>query len=129
MRTLTPQHIVYLHRSIIQSSGGSFGIRDQSAIESAAAQPHMSFGETDLYPDLPSKAAAMAHTLISGHPFVDGNKRVGHAALEAMLVLNGHEISAEIDEQERVILAVASGTLSRDEFIDWIRSHTVKLER
>ena len=123
MRTLTAEHIVHLHRIIVQRTGGPLGIRDRAAIESAAAQPRMTFDGIDLYPTLPAKAAAMAHLLISNHPFVDGNKRVGHAALETMLVLNGLEINADIDEQETVILHVAAGDLSRERFIEWVQGH------
>ncbi len=75
MRTLTAEHIV-LHRIIVLRTGRSLGIRDRATIESAAAQPRMTFDGIDLYPTLAAKAAAMAHSLISGHPFVDGFKRV-----------------------------------------------------
>ena len=51
-----------------------------------------SFGGEELYPGLASKAAALGHSFIQNHPFVDGNKRVGHAAMEVFLLLNGHEI-------------------------------------
>lgn len=61
-------------------SGGASGIRDLGALESAVAQPHASFGGQDLYPDLITKAAALCFSLVMNHPFVDGNKRVGHAA-------------------------------------------------
>ena len=60
----------------------------------------MSFGGTELYPTLVEKAAALGFSLIKNHPFVDGNKRVGHAAMETFLVLNGHEIDAPVPEQE-----------------------------
>lgn len=126
MRILAAEQIVLLHRAIIRRTGGSFGIRDQATIETAVAQPRMSFAGTDLYASIAAKAAAMAHTLISGHPFVDGNKRIGHATLETTLVLNDLEISASVDEQERVVLAVAAGQMARDEFIAWVESHTVR---
>ena len=50
------------------------------------------------------------------HPFMDGNKRIGHAAMEVFLILNGLEINASVDEQEKIILAVASGELNRKAF-------------
>lgn len=70
------------------------------ALESATAQPRMTFGGEDLYPDFPAKAAALAFSLINNHPLVDGNKRIGHAALETLLVLNGFELDAGVDEAE-----------------------------
>jgi len=56
------------------------------------------------------------------HPFVDGNKRVGHAAMETFLILNGYEIISSVDEQERVMLELASGKVSRINFSDWLNN-------
>ncbi|HET6881540.1 MAG TPA: hypothetical protein VFI31_15360 [Pirellulales bacterium] len=53
--------------------------------------------------------------------WLDGNKQVGHAAMESFLVLNGHELSASTDEQEELILRLAAGELSREELTDWVR--------
>jgi death-on-curing protein len=78
-----------------------------------------------LYPTLVEKAAALGFSLIRNHPFVDGNKRIGHAALEVFLVLNGQQLDASVDDAERVILGVAAGTIGRDEFAAWIRQHLV----
>ncbi len=83
----------------------------------------MTFGGQDLYPDLVLKAAALGFSLICNHPFVDGNKRIGHAAMETFLLLNGLEIVAGVDEQERVILQVASGVMGRDALTAWLRAH------
>ncbi len=58
------------------------------------------------------------------HPFVDGNKRTGHAATETFLVLNRVEINASVDEQERVVLAIASGKLEREAFVEWLQRNT-----
>lgn len=62
-------------------------------------------------------------SLVSNHPFVDGNKRVAHAAMEAFLVLNGHEIHAALDEQEQLMLGLAAGRLAREELLVWLASH------
>ena len=81
---------------------------------SAVAQPEASFGGEELYPDLVSKAGALGHSLIRNHPFVDGNKRIGHAAIEVFLLLNGHEIDASVNDQEKIIIDVTSGKVSKD---------------
>ena len=73
-----------------------------------------------------AKAAALGHSLIQNHPFVDGNKRVGHAAMEVFLLLNGYEIDASTDDQERVILDVASGQMSGVELSEWLSHHIVE---
>ena len=68
-------------------------------------------------------AAALFESLIMNHPFVDANKRVGHAALETMLVLNGFELTASADEQEALFLNLASGAVTRSELSRWIETH------
>jgi death on curing protein len=124
MRFLTLIEVLELHRRVIEQSGGAFGIREVGLLESAIAQPRMTFGGEDLYPSLLEKAAALGFSIIMNHPFVDGNKRTGHAVTETFLVLNGMEIHAPVDEQERVILAIASGELGRETFLEWLKKNT-----
>ena len=83
----------------MSQSGRSAGLRDLAALESALAQPRMAFGDTDLYTSLEEKAAALGYSLISNHPFVDGNKRIGHAALETFLLLNGENSRRPLTKQ------------------------------
>ncbi|MBH0204207.1 MAG: type II toxin-antitoxin system death-on-curing family toxin, partial [Nitrospira sp.] len=90
-------------------TGGAVGIRDFGALESAVAQPRMTFAGKDLHPTIAGKAASLGFSLVQNHPFVDGNKRTGHAAVEVFLVLNGYELAATVDEQVGVILQIASG--------------------
>ncbi len=122
-RYLSLAEVLKLHGLIIAKSGGSDGLRDLGMLESALGQPRQTFGGEDLYPSLTSKAAALGFSLIMNHPFIDGNKRVGHAATEAVLMLNGFELGAEIDDAEAEILAVAAGQRTRDEFQAWIEKH------
>lgn len=124
IRYLTLIEVLELHRKILEQSGGAAGIPDIGLLESAIAQPRMTFGGEDLYPSLLEKAAALGFSIIINHPFVDGNKRTGHAATEAFLVLNGLEINASVDEQERVVLAIASGKLEREVFVEWLQQNT-----
>jgi death-on-curing protein len=123
MRYLSLAEVLDLHERLIAISGGSRGILDIHLLESAVYQPRVTFDQTDLYPGVVSKAAVLCHSLIMNHPFVDGNKRVGHAAMETFLILNGFEIHANVDEQERIVLDVASGELSREEFTSWLGRH------
>lgn len=129
MRYLSFEEVVLLHSLLIAQSGGSAGLRDRGALESAVAQPEASFGGEELYPSLATKAAALGHSLIQNHPFLDGNKRIGHGAMEVFLFLNGHELAASVDEQEEVIIAVASGKISRVELSEWVGKHVVERSR
>lgn len=122
MRYLTLPQLLMIHERLIMQSGGAHGIRDLGGSESALAQPQMTFGGTELYPTIEEKATALCFSLVMNHPFVDGNKRIGHAAMEVFLMLNGCELSAEVSESENVILRLAASELSREELLTWIRS-------
>ncbi len=121
MRYLTLNNVRKLHDRVLTQSGGSTGIRDIGGLESALGQPRMTFGNIELYPTIAEKAASLGFSIIQNHPFVDGNKRTGHAAMEIFLVSNGFEITKSVDEQESVILQVASGQLDRNAFTDWLQ--------
>ncbi|PAX52212.1 type II toxin-antitoxin system death-on-curing family toxin [Brunnivagina elsteri] len=123
IRYLTFLEVLNLHHQIIEYSQGVVGIRDLGALESAIAQPRMTFGGEELYPTIVDKASALAFSIVMNHPFIDGNKRTGHGAMETFLVLNGLEINASVDEQERIILALASSELERDIFTNWLQQN------
>jgi death-on-curing protein len=127
MRYLRLGEVLLLHRRVIERSGGASGLRDQGALQSALAQPRASFGGQDLHPTLIDKAATLAFGLVQNHAFVDGNKRIGHAAMEVFLMLNGLEVSCGVDEQERVFLDLAAGHLSREQLARWLAEHVVRL--
>ena len=126
MRYLTLAEVIFIHEHILGQSGGAPGIRSLSGLESAMSQPKATVGGVDAYASLEEKAAALCYSLCSNHPFVDGNKRVAHAAMETFLLLNGSEIQSTVDEQERVMLGVAAGSLSRDELLAWLTDHIIQ---
>src|SRR5229473_5556160 len=99
--------VLDLHFRIIETSGGSHGILNLSGLDSALAQPQMAFGGQELYPTIAEKAAILGFCLIQNHPFVDGNKR----------------LSCPVGEQEQVILAVAAGTMKREDFSAWVHAY------
>jgi death-on-curing protein len=128
VRYLTLSDVLEVHRQVMAQSGGAEGLMHLPALESALAQPQMTFGGEELYPTLVDKAAVLSYALIKNHPFLDGNKRTGHAAMEVFLVLNDHEIRATVDEQEHVILQVAASEIDREAFTAWLRTHVVAKE-
>lgn len=129
MRYLTLKEVLELYQQMMLQFGGTSGIQNIAALESALAQPRQSFGGVDLYSTLAEKAAALGFSLIKNHAFVDGNKRVAHAVMETFLVLNGYELQASIEEQEEIILEVAAGTQERDSFTTWVQQHAVPYKR
>jgi death-on-curing protein len=93
-----------------EQTGGAAGIRDLGLLDSALAQPKATLGGSDLHAIVSDKAPALCVSLVQNHPSVDGTKRIGHAAMETFLVLNGLEVHASVDEQDRMMLEIASGT-------------------
>ena len=123
MRYLSLAEVIELYGRVVDQSGGASGLRDTGRLESAVAQPRITYGGRDLYPSLIEKAGALCFSLVQNHPFVDGNKRLGHVAMEVFLILNGHEIRASVDEQESLILGVASGQVSKESLVEWLTQH------
>lgn len=122
IKRLNLQQVLILHQRVIEQSGGATGIRDRGILESALAQPDMTYGGKELYPTLIKKFSALGFSL---HPFVDGNKRIRHAAIEVMLLINGYEIYADVDTQEAVILSVAASKMNRELFLEWLQNNVI----
>ena len=112
--------VLELHSTLIVEHGGSDGIRDRGLLESAVAQPMASFGGEFLHQDLFEMAAALLVSLVGNHPFVDGNKRTGLAAMLMFLELNEYSV----DESHALVditLAVASGSMSKAQVAQLLR--------
>ena len=127
MRYLSLGEVVALHRALVAQTGGAEGIRDLGALESSLAQSRATFGGDDLYPTQIDKAAALGYGLAMNHPFIDGNKRIAHAAMAVFLELNGSGLEAAVDDQERLMLDLAAGLLDRAALLAWLSGHVVPL--
>lgn len=121
---LSAAQLKELHRIQIRHYGGNPGMREAGALEAAAVRPAMTFGGEDLYPDIASKAAALMHSIVSRHPFVDGNKRVGaHAAL-LFVKINGWQAVVEPEALVEATLSVARGEMDVEALTIWFRQRT-----
>ena len=78
MIVLSKQQILLSHSQLISETGGSDGLRDVGLLESAINSPFRQFGNEDLYPTIQQKASRLCFGLVNNHPFIDGNKRIGH---------------------------------------------------
>ncbi len=126
---LSLEQVLALHRAQIARFGGSAGLRDRGGLESAVARAQMTFGGEDLYPDVPTKAAALMHSLVMNHPFVDGNKRVGaHAAIQFLLANRTAPLFSP-QELVDITLSVARGEISAEALAIWFRQRTQERER
>ena len=118
---LSVEQVLSLHKALVGQFGGTSGMRERGALESALARPAMTFGGDDLYADLAAKAAALMQSLVLNHPFVDGNKRIGVAAAELFIELNELTLDAPDEELEDMTLALAEGKVKVEALAIWFR--------
>lgn len=102
-----------------------FVIRDIGLLESALARPQTTVFGTDAYPDLDAQAAALCESINRSHPLVDGNKRLAWLLTVIYYDLNGYDLTADVDDAERMILRVAARDSDLTELSEWLRVHRV----
>jgi death-on-curing protein len=105
---------------MIQETGGAGGIRDFNLLDSAVAASFQTFSGVDLYPALEEKAANIGFSLVKNHPFVDGNKRTGIAAMLVFLKANGVDVHCDDGDLIALGLGLADGSLDQDYVRRWI---------
>lgn len=115
--------VLKLHKGLINEFGGNLGLRDIKLLESAVNRPFQTFDGKDLYFSIEEKSSALLESIINNHPFIDGNKRTGYAAMSYFLWENGWKLDADQNEKYDFIINLASGKSSFDEIVDWIKTH------
>jgi death-on-curing protein len=120
------EEVIRIHKILIESFGGSKGIRSREALESALARPYQTFNEQELYPEPEDKAASIVESIIVNHPFIDGNKRIGYVLMRMTLLEYGMDINVSQDEKFDFILTIAKGELKFDEIRNWIKIKLIK---
>ena len=122
-RWLTRLIVDSIHSEQLKEHGGLPGIRDENLLESALSRARNKW----LYGverDIAVLAAAYGFGIVTNHPYLDGNKRMGFLALVTFLGINGHEFRATDSEVVTEMLKLAGGQLSETQLVAWIRKHT-----
>lgn len=128
IKYITLDVVLAIHDDMIERYGGSLGIRDLGLLQSALARPQSSFADQDLYPSILEKAAALFHSLIFNHPFLDGNKRTAMSATARFLFINGFiELDASILEFIEFPLRVENKHLDIELIADWLKNNAEKI--
>jgi death on curing protein len=117
------QETVYIHNLLIKTFGGSSGVRDFQALESALSRPFQTFDNVELYPSIIEKAASLLESLLANHPFVDGNKRTGYVLMRLFLKKNGMDIIADEETKYQFVIDVASGVKRYDDILIWLEDY------
>lgn len=123
MIRLTEQQVLSVHEMMVKATGGSDGVRDMSLLRSAINAPFQAFGGKEIYPSLLSKAAAMCRSVVSNHPFVDGNKRTGIHVMLIFLEVNGVQTDYTQEELIDLGLGIAAGELDVNAVLNWLSEH------
>jgi death-on-curing protein len=109
---------IFIHGVLLERHGGSSGLRDAGALESALVRPQLGY-----YDDLIAEAAALLESLAINHPFIDGNKRVAFGVVDVFLRINGHRIGCSADDAYAFMIELFETNRFRFEYLEpWLRS-------
>ncbi len=125
MIKLTKEQVLMLHSQLIEATGGSYGVRDKSLLDSALESPFQSFDGEELYPSIQAKAARLCYGLVKNHAMIDGNKQLGAHVMLVFLVVNGYELGYTQNELSDLILDVADDKKGYENILTWILEHQV----
>ena len=118
---------LFYHAELVNKFGGSHGVRDKGILDASLNRPFATFGGIDLFPEPVDKAAAIMHGIITGHPFIDGNKRTGYVLSRLILQELGFDIRASEDDKYAMVIQVATGQLSVEGIVVWMKERVVQL--
>jgi death-on-curing protein len=116
-----------IHEVLIERFGGMSGIRDRGILESAIYRPYQTFDGNDLYPDSIDKAAAIFESIISNHPFADGNKRTAYVLMRLILMDGKMDLYVSEDEKYNFVISAAKGELNFGQIRSWIQANVVAI--
>ncbi|ACK71290.1 death-on-curing family protein [Gloeothece citriformis PCC 7424] len=122
------EEVIRIHEDLINSFGGSLGIRDYGLLESAIAQPQVSFGGELLHPNIYSQAGAYLYHLTLNHPFIDGNKRTAFAVTDTFIRLNGYYLTIEDQDAYELVIKVATRQLNKQNLTDYLSTVILALK-
>lgn len=108
-----------LHSRQIERFGGSYGLRDEGALESALGRPlnRATYGCDDVI----ELAATYVFGLAKNHAFIDGNKRIAIVACAVFLMENGFQIETTDAILYSFVLRVASGDINEEGAVRFLR--------
>ena len=118
---LNQNQVLKLHDKIIEKFGGIHGIRNETLLTSALANPLQTFAGLDLYPSVFDKAVQLCFGIIKNHPFLDGNKRLGLHLMLILIHINSLKIDIAHDELIDIIFNIADGTFNRQDFLQALK--------
>jgi death on curing protein len=128
MRYLSKNELLDLHAYVVTRYGGHLGIASQDRLATVLATPRQVLFDAELYPDLPSKAAALTFFTLKNRPFLGGNEATALLALLRFLALNDTALRDDISDAELLWLvrSVNQGDLDKEGVERWLRENIVQ---
>lgn len=123
IKFLDKEMLLVFHKDLVKIYGGEPGVRDDGLLESALAQPKMSFGGKYAHKNIFEMAAAYGFHICMNHPFYDGNKRTALVAVYTFLFVNGYRLNAEKKSLYAIMMNLASGKVDKKELAYFLKGN------
>jgi death-on-curing protein len=127
LKYVTPKDVIRTHDRIIEEFGGTGGVINAGAIDFITDSMLSRFNKEPLEESIIKKASLLLFELISQHPFIDGNKRIGFAVCEEFLNANGYSLQFMTEEAERLAFDIGKGAASKSSVEKWIKRHAERI--
>lgn len=129
LKFLSEAEIIAINEEAVAKFGGLHGVRDLTLLGSAVGRPQMSVGFQDAYKSIFDKAAAMVHSIINNHPFLDGNKRTSFFSAILFLEYNGWAVEFKRKEGVKFARKVHDQDYSVEQISKWLQDHSIKAKK
>ena len=126
LKYLTEAELIAINEEMVTKFGGLHGVRDLNLLSSAVGRPQMSVGFRDAYESIFDKAAALLHSIINNHPFLDGNKRTSFFSAILFLEYNGWSVKFKRKEGVKFTRTTHNLDYTVEQISKWLEDHSVK---
>lgn len=126
IKYLSEAEIIAINEEMVALYGGLHGVRDLGLLKAAVGRPQMSVMLEDAYSTIFDKAAALFHSIIKNHPFLDGNKRTSLFSAVLFLEYNGWEVKFKTREAVEFTLRAHNDNWDIEQIASWLKEHSVK---
>ena len=120
MIKLNLENVILLHDIVLEETGGLKGVRDINMLDCSLANVYQTFDNQELYPTVEEKGARLGYSLITNHPFIDGNKRIGVLVMLTFFELNGVNLKYSDDDLIKIGIHVADGSMDYKTLLKWV---------
>lgn len=122
---LSEAEIIAINEEVISKFGGLHGVKDLNLLHLAVGRPQMSVAFQDAYKSIFDKAAALFHSIINNHPFLDGNKRTALFSAIAFLECNKWGIEFKRKEAVKFTRKAHNEHYTVEQISKWLKEHSI----